>query len=236
VRSYRTGENPARWRGHLDKLLPARSKVRRVEHHAALPYAELPGFLVSLREQEGIASRALEFAILTAARTGEVIGAQWSEMDLLEKTWTLPAGRMKAGREHRVPLSARALAILDEMKPHRHAEDAFVFPGGKNGRPLSNMAFLMLLRRMGRGNVTAHGFRSSFRDWAAERTSVPSEVAEMALAHTVSDKTIAAYNRSDLFDRRRRLMAAWATFCTAPEKSETQRRVARNLCPVSEVQ
>ena len=185
VRGYRAGENPARWRGHLDKLLPARSKVRRVEHHAALPYAELPGFLVSLREQEGIAARALEFAILTAARTGEVIGARWSEIDLLEKTWTVPAARMKAGREHRVPLSARALAILEEMQPHRHAEDGFVFPGAKLGRPLSNMAFLMLLRRMGRDDLTAHGFRSSFRDWAAERTNFPSEVAEMALAHTV---------------------------------------------------
>jgi integrase len=225
VRGYRAGENPARWRGHLDKLLPARSKVQRVEHHAALPYAELPGFLVSLREQEGIAARALEFAIMTAARTGEVTGARWSEMNLLDKTWTLPDARMKSGREHRVPLSPRALAILKEMQAHRHADDAFVFPGAKHGRPLSNMAFLMLLRRMGRGDVTAHGFRSSFRNWAAERTRVPSEVAEMALAHTVSDKTIAAYNRSDLFDRRRRLMAAWATFCTAPEK-KAKRNVA----------
>jgi len=195
VRGYRAGENPARWRGHLDKLLPPRSKVRRVEHHAALPYAELPGFLASLREQESIAARALEFAILTAART-------------------LIAARMKSGRQHRVPLSASALAILKEMQAHRHADDAFVFPGGKKGRPLSNMAFLMLLRRMGRGNVTAHGFRSSFRDWAAERTNFPAEVAEMALAHTVSDKTVAAYNRSDLFDKRRRLMQAWADFLT----------------------
>ena len=217
ARGYRGGENPARWRGHLDKLLPARSKVRRIEHHAALPYAELPGFLVSLRQQEGVAAYALEFAILTAARTGEVIGARWSEMDLLNKTWTLPAARMKSGREHRVPLSGPALAILEGMQAHRH-EGTFVFPGGKNGRPLSNMAFLMLLRRMGQSNATAHGFRSSFRDWAAERTRVPSEVAEMALAHTLSDKTIAAYNRSDLFDRRRRLMAAWATFCTAPDQ------------------
>ena len=224
MRGYRAGENPARWRGHLDKLLPARSKVRRVEHHAALPYAELPGFLVSLREQEGIAARALEFAILTAARTGEVIGARWAEMDLLEKTWTVPAARMKAGREQRVPLSARALAILEEMQPHRHAEDAFVFPGAKLGRPLSNMAFLMLLRRMGRGDLTAHGFRSSFRDWAAERTNFPAEVAEMALAHAVSDKTVAAYNRADLFERRRRLMAAWATFCTAPEQKAQRMR------------
>jgi len=218
VRGYRAGENPARWRGRLDKLLPARSKVRRVEHHAALPYVELPGFLVSLREQEGIGARALEFAILTAARTGEVIGARWGEIDLLDKTWTLPATRMKAGKEHRVPLSARTLAILKEMQAHRHADDAFVFPGAKPGRSLSNMAFLMLLRRMGRSDVTAHGFRSSFRDWAAERTTFPSEVAEMALAHTLSDKTVAAYNRSDLFERRRRLMAAWATFCTVPEQ------------------
>ena len=218
VRGYRAGENPARWRGHLDKLLPARSKVRRVEHHAALPYAELPSFLVRLREQEGIAARALEFAILTAARTGEVIGARWSEMDLLDKTWTLPAARMKAGREHRVRYPLARSPSWKEMQPHRPAEDAFVFPGGKNGRPLSNMAFLMLLRRMGLGDVTAHGFRSSFRDWAAERTNFPAEVAEMALAHTVSDKTVAAYNRSDLFERRRRLMAAWATFCTAPEQ------------------
>jgi integrase len=218
VRGYRAGENPARWRGHLDKLLPARSKVQRVEHHAALPYAELAGFLVSLREQEGIAARALEFAILTAARTGEVIGARWSEMDLLHKTWTVPPSRMKAGKEHRVPLSGRALAILQEMQPHRYADDAFVFPGAKPGRPLSNMAFLMLLRRMGRADLTAHGFRSSFRNWAAERTNCPADVAEMALAHTVSDKTVAAYNRSDLFERRKRLMAAWATFCTAPEQ------------------
>jgi integrase len=224
ARGYRAGENPARWRGHLDKLLPSRSKVQRVEHHAALPYAELPRFLVSLREQEGIAARALELAILTAARTGEVIGAQWGEMDLLGKTWTLPAVRMKAGREHRVPLSGPALAILQEMQAHRHADDAFVFPGARPGRPLSNMAFLMLLRRMGRADLTAHGFRSSFRNWAAERTNFPAEVAEMALAHTVSDKTVAAYNRSDLFERRRRLMAAWATFCTALEqKAQTPR-------------
>jgi integrase len=211
---YRAGENPARWRGHLDKLLPARSKVRRVEHHAALFYAELPGFLTSLRGQEGIAARALEFAILTAARTGEVIGARWDEIDLLDKIWTVPAARMKAGREHRVPLSARALAILQEVRSLRHAEDGFVFPGGKLGRPLSNMAFLMLLRRMERDGLTAHGFRSSFRGWCAERTNYPSEVAEMALAHTVSDKTVAAYNRSDLFEKRRRLMQAWAQFLT----------------------
>jgi len=229
ARGYRAGENPARWRGHLDKLLPQRSKVRRVEHHAALPYAELPGFLVSLREQKGIAARALEFAIHCAARTGEVIGARFGEMDLLDKTWTLPAARMKSGREHRVPLSPRALAILKEMQVHRHADDAFVFPGAKRGRPLSNMTFLMLLRRMGRGYVTTHGFRSSFRDWAAERTNFPAEVAEMALAHTVSDKTVAAYNRSDLFDKRRRLMRAWADFLTKePPGAAHRSRASQN--------
>jgi integrase len=226
VRGYRAGENPARWRGHLDKLLPARGKVRKVEHHAALPYAELPGFLVTLREQEGIAARALEFTILTAARTGETIFAGWNEIDLLDKTWIIPAKRMKAGREHRVPLSPRALAILEEMQAHHHGDEGFVFPGGKHGKPLSNMAFLMLLRRMDRGDLTAHGFRSSFRDWVAERTNFPAEVAEMALAHTVSDKTVAAYSRSDLFERRRRLMHQWATFCTTPPAQERQNNVA----------
>src|SRR5262249_18521147 len=180
--------------------------------------AELPSFLVQLREQEGIAARALEFTILTAARTGETIFAGWSEIDLLDKTWTVPAERMKAGKVHRVPLSARALAILQEMEALRPPGDAdgYVFPGGKAGKSLSNMAFLMLLRRMGRDDLTAHGFRSTFRDWAAERTNFPSEVAEMALAHTVSDKTEAAYNRSDLFEKRRRLMSAWAEFCSKP--------------------
>src|SRR5215831_9947146 len=201
AREYRQGENnPARWRGHLDKLLPARSKVRRVKHHAALPHAELPGLLVALRDSQGTAARALEFAILTAARTGEIIGARWSEFNLLDKTWTVPAERMKAHREHRAPLSARALSILAEMQAHRHSDDGFVFPGGKDGKPLSNMAFLMLLRRMGRGDLTAHGFRSSFRDWISERTNFPSEVAEMALAHVVGSKVEAAYRRGDMFE------------------------------------
>ena len=226
VRGFRAGENPARWRGHLDKLLPARSKVRRVEHHAALPYTEAPGFLAALRHQGGIAARALEFTILTAARTGEVIGARWSEVNVWDKAWTIPGTRMKAGREHRVPLSPRTLAILEEMQAHRHGDDGFVFPGGKPAKPLSNMAFLMLLRRMDRGDLTAHGFRSSFRDWATERTNFPAEVAEMALAHTVSDKTVAAYSRSDLFERRRRLMQQWATFCATTLVQERQSNVA----------
>ena len=230
VRGYCKGENPARWRGHLDKLLPARSKVRRVEHHAALAYADMPDFMEALRQQEGTAARALEFTILTAARTGETIGATWGEIDMAEKVWIVPAGRMKAGREHRVPLSPRALAILQEMTPTLGDADgqkqgeAFVLPGGKRGKPLSNMAFLMLLRRMERADLTAHGFRSTFRDWAAERTNFPSEVAEMALAHTVGDKVEAAYRRSDLFDRRRRIMAEWAKFCGAA-KSTAQNTV-----------
>jgi integrase len=225
VRGYRNGENPARWRGHLDKLLPARTKVRKVEHHAALPYHELTEFMMQLRKQAGIAARALEFAILTAARTGEVIGARWVEMNLAEKIWIIPAGRMKAGKEHRVPLTGEAMAILKEMKYLVDADsveaEAFVFPGGKSGQPLSNMAFLMVLRRMKRDDVTAHGFRSTFRDWAAESTNFPSEVAEMALAHAVSSKVEQAYRRGDLFERRRRMMIAWATFCGISKNIES---------------
>jgi integrase len=227
VRDYRDGENPARWRGHLDKLLPAHSKVRQVEHHAALPYTEMAAFLATLRQQQGMAARALEFAILTAARTGEVIGARWNEIDLLDKTWTLPAARMKAHREHRVPLSAGVLAILEEMQAARHGDvsDAFVFPGGKTAAPLSNMAFLMLLRRMGRADLTAHGFRATFKTWASERTSVQNEIVEAALAHVIGGKVEQAYRRSDMFEKRRRLMQQWATFCTTAPAQRPQNNV-----------
>jgi integrase len=228
ARGYRGDENPARWRGHLDKLLPARSKVRQIEHHAALSYGEMPSFLARLRGQEGTAPRALEFAILTAGRTGEVIGARWNEIDLLDKIWTVPAARMKARREHRVPLSPRALAILTEMQkigPQGDCGDAFVFPGGKTGKPLSNMAFLMLLRRMGRADLTAHGFRATFKTWASERTSFQNEIVETALAHVVGNKVEQAYRRGDLFEKRRRLMQQWATFCTAVPAQEPQRNV-----------
>jgi integrase len=227
VRGHREAENPARWRGHLDKLLPARAKVRAIAHHAALPYAQLPAFLASLGTREAIAARALEFLILTTARTGEVIGARWSEIDFLDKTWMVPVARMKAQREHRVPLSARAIAILQEAQAARNGEDdrAFVFPGSAPGTPLCNMAFLMLLRRMGRTDLTVHGFRSSFRDWVAERTNFPSEVAEMALAHVVGSKVEAAYRRGDLFNKRRRLMQQWATFCTAAPAQHRQGNV-----------
>jgi len=219
VRGYRDGENPARWRGHLDKLFPAISKVRTVQHHAALPYEALPAFLATLREQEGMAARALEFAILTAARTGEVIGARWSEIDLKTKVWTVPPERMKAGKQHRIPLSHRALAILKAAKPTNETtavRQQYVFVGGKPGLPLSNMAFLMLLRRMKRDDLTAHGFRSTFRDWCAEQTNFPSEIAEMSLAHTVGNNVEAAYRRGDMFERRRELIKSWSAFCAMP--------------------
>jgi integrase len=211
VRGLRDGENPARWRGHLDKLLPRISKKATVEHHAALPYAEIKTFTRDLRAQEGVAARALEFAILTAARTGEVIGARWEEIDLGARLWTIPAARMKAKAEHRVPLSPRALAILRTLAKARQGD--YVFPGMREGRPLSNMAMLVLLERMGRGAITVHGFRSTFRDWAAETTAHPHEVVEMALAHVIANKAEAAYRRGDLFKKRRLLMDEWARAC-----------------------
>lgn len=218
ARGFRQGENPARWRGHMDKLLPKRSKVKTVKHHPALPYAEMGGFMKLLREQEGIGARALEFAILTAARTNEVIGAEWKEIDLKAGVWTVPASRMKAHKEHRVPLSSRAIVILKEMQKVQLND--YVFPGARESKPLSSMALLMALRRMGRGDLTAHGFRSSFRDWAAEMTAYPREVAEMALAHTIGDKVEAAYRRGDLFNRRRRMMEDWAKHSSTSRQGE----------------
>lgn len=214
VRKYRQGENPARWKGHLDQLLAKPSKVSTVEHHAALPWREMGAFMADLRKQEGIGSAALEFAILTAARSGEVRGATWAEIDLQGKTWTIPGERMKAGKEHRVPLSAAALAVLAKMDKCRLG--AFVFPGVKEGKPLSDMSLTAVLRRMERGKLTAHGFRSAFRDWAAESTSYASQVVEMCLAHAIGSKVEAAYRRGDLFDKRTRLMAEWAKFCAKP--------------------
>lgn len=220
ARGYRKGENPARWRGHLDQTLPARAKMKPVAHHAALPFQELPAFMAALGAQAGLAARALAFAILTAARTGEVLGATWAEIDLDTMVWTVPAERMKSGREHRVPLSDRALAIVLAARDMTVSE--FVFPGGRRGRPLSNMALLMVLRRMGRPDLTAHGFRSTFRDWAAETTSHPSEVVEMALAHAMGDKVEAAYRRGDLFAKRRALIDEWAAFSESFDLRETQ--------------
>src|SRR3984893_8775041 len=208
VRGFRQGENPARWRGHLDALLPARSKVRKVEHHTALPYDQIGAFMAALRTREAVAARALEFTILTAARTGEVLGARREEINLQGGVWTVPPDRMKAGREHRVPLSRDAAALLKKV---RGSAEGLVFPGDRRGKQLSNMAMLMMLRRMDRADLTAHGFRSTFRDWAAECTNFPAEVAEAALAHVVGDKVEAAYRRGDLFEKRRRLMEAVGT-------------------------
>jgi len=211
VRGYRTGENPARWRGNLSHLLPAKTRVRQVVHHAALPHAELPTFWHQLSRQSGTAAQALRLTILTATRTGEVLGATWDEVDLDNAIWTIPAERMKAGSEHRIPLAPAAVTILVELKKVRRGD--FVFPGAKHGRPLSNMAMKMVLRRMGRDDITVHGFRSTFRDWTAEATEVPREVAEAALAHTLADKVEAAYRRSDLFEKRQGLMENWAGWC-----------------------
>jgi len=217
VRGLRDGENPARWRGHLDALLPAPSKVRPGGHHPALPWREVPAFMSELRVQSGIAARALELLVLTTSRTGEVLGATWDEVDLAGATWTIPARRMKGGRAHRVPLSAPALAVLHKMSAH--STDGLIFPGRRPDRPLSNMAMPKLLDRMGHGEVTIHGFRSSFRDWAGETSDFPREVVEQALAHAIGDKVEAAYRRGDLFEKRRELMDSWAAFCDAEART-----------------
>ncbi len=209
AQGHRHGENPARWRGHLDKLLPKRQKLTR-GHHSAMPFYDVPGFIGQLREREAIAALALEFCILTAARSGEVLGARWSEIDLEAKVWTVPAARMKAAHEHRVPLPGRALAILEKLNTVRTS--GFVFPGQKPGKPLSGMAMEMVLRRMKSESVTVHGFRSSFRDWCGEVTSFPREVAEAALAHVAGDATERAYRRGDALEKRRGLMQAWAGY------------------------
>jgi integrase len=217
ARDMRQGDNPARWRGLLMHLLPKRPRAAAIIHHPALPYSRIGEFFASLRGTEGVAARALEFTILTAARTSEVSGARWQEIDLGSAMWTVPADRIKAGKEHRVPLSAPALAIVRDMAKTQSGE--FVFPGGRKGRPLSNMAMSAVLRRMGHDDITVHGFRSCFRDWAAERTNYPREVAEMALAHAVGDKVEAAYRRGDMFEKRRRIMNDWAKYCDRIERA-----------------
>ena len=211
TRGYRQGENPARWKGHLENLLPKKSKVRRVKHHPALPYVDMDAFMAELRQQEGVGARALEFTILTACRTGEVLGARWAEVNLASRLWTAPAERMKAGREHQVPLSEPAIAILEEMQAIREGD--FVFPGGRSDRPPGPVAMLMVLKKMGRADIAVHGFRSTFSDWVTEQTNFPAEAREMALAHAVGDRVEAAYRRGDLFKKRQELMAAWAEFC-----------------------
>jgi integrase len=208
---HRSGENPARWKGHLAQLLPKRQKLTR-GHHAAMAYDRVPAFARSLRARNGAAALALEFLILTAARSGEAMGARWSEIDTQAKLWIIPKERMKAGREHRVPLSDRALAILAAARLGSEGVDAYVFPGQRRARPLSTMAFAKLLQRAGFGDVTPHGFRSAFRDWVGDKTHFPREIAEAALAHAVGDETELAYRRGDALEKRRRLMDAWSDF------------------------
>lgn len=210
AREYREGENPARWRGHIAQILPARSRLTR-GHHKAMPYDAVPAFVGELRSRNAMAALALEFAILTAARTSEVLGATWDEVDFDKAVWTIAARRMKAGREHRVPLSPRAIEILEQTKPL--GKDR-LFPAERGGA-LSSMAMTMLLRRM-KLDCTVHGFRSAFRDWAAESTGYAHEVCEMALAHAIANKAEAAYRRGDLFEKRRRLLADWASYCAKP--------------------
>lgn len=236
VRGYRDQTNPARWKGHLEHLLKSRQemagaglKAARVEHHAALPFAEIHTFIETLRKQPGVAAAALEFTILTAARTGETIGATWDEIDRDARTWTISADRMKMKKEHTVPLADRCMEILRAMEPFRKDGSTFVFPGMKRGRGLSNMSMLMLLQRMGRQDLTVHGFRSCFRDWAAEATGHERDVVEMALAHSIPNKAEAAYRRGSLLEKRKKLMDDWARRC------ETDDTAAGKIIPMRPV-
>jgi integrase len=214
ARGYRQGENPARWRGHLENLLPRKTKVHRIEHHAALPYGELPQFMTELAAQAGVGALALKLCILTATRTSETLGARWDEVNLADKLWTIPAARMKAGKEHRVPLSEPALDILKRLQ--KLPPSPFVFAGANPRCPVGQMAMAQALHRMGRDDLTVHGFRSTFRDWIGERTNFASEIAEMALAHKIPNKVEEAYRRGDLLAKRKQLMDAWARFATSP--------------------
>jgi integrase len=233
ARGWRRGENPARWRGHLDQVLSRPSTAKRVareasgrgEHHPAMPFDKLPAFVAELRTREALSARSLDFTILTAMRTETVLGAKWPEIDRAQRMWTIPAGRpgLKRPGDYRVPLSDAALAVLDAVgwpESGKPSGKGYIFPGAKPGRPLSNMAMLKLLqKRMGYPQFTVHGFRSTFSDWAAERTNFPREVVEMALAHTVADKVEKAYRRGDLFEKRRELMRAWEAYCANEQAS-----------------
>ena len=244
AQGLRTGENPARWKGHLASRLPSPRKVKATEHHPALPWHRLGAFLAELRNRGGVAARAIEFAILTAARSGEVRGMQWGELDLDAAVWTVPGKRMKAGKLHRVPLSEPAVALLRQLHPDKPAADALVFPGARSGVALSDMSLTAVLRRMNTvpedkpppwrdgatgEPITVHGFRSTFRVWAGERGSYPREIVEAALAHTLRDKVEAAYQRSDLLERRRPLMVDWARFCAQPAPTANVVRMRENL-------
>jgi integrase len=216
ARGHREAPNPARWKGHLDKLLPAPAKVAKKAHHPALPYADMPEFFRRLQKQPGLGARALELLILTATRSGELRGARWNEIDEDSATWTIPASRMKAGKEHRVPLSTAALELLHQQRETSTSE--LIFPGARYGKPLSDMTLSSVLRRMEEPFVP-HGFRSSFRDWAAEETDYSNEIQEMALAHAVSNRVEAAYRRGDLLEKRRNLMRDWGAYITSTSKA-----------------
>lgn len=220
VRGFRAGDNPARWRGHLDQVLPKRQRLSK-GHHAALPFEQLPAFVADLRFRSAVAARALEFTILTAARSGEVLRATWNEIDVEKEVWTIPAARMKSGREHRVPLSSRAMEILSAQMELNSTGP--IFSGPNRSTPLSSMSMGMLLKRMRRSNITVHGFRSTFRDWASETTTFSHEACEMALAHTIANRAEAAYRRGDLLDKRRRLMETWAVYCSRADTSSVVR-------------
>jgi integrase len=224
VRGYRKGDNPARWRGHLSEVLPAVAKVAKTEHHNAMPYAELPAFMAKLATAQGVPARALEFLILTAARTSEVSNAPWDEIDLQAKTWTIPAERMKADRDHKVPLSDRAVALLQ----HLPREGEFVFVGAKAGAPISWIAMSRALKRITHNGETVHGFRSTFSDWAHERTGYANHVIELSLAHSIGSAVEKAYRRGDMFDKRRRLMSDWARYCSTKPAADTGNVVAIN--------
>lgn len=213
---YRTGENPARWKGKLQTLLAAPSKIMKVRHHPALPYADIYPFMKSVEQQDGTGALALQFLILTASRTSEALGARWSEIDEAKAEWRIPADRMKGHREHRVPLGREALAILEQAKALRVGKGDVIFPSPRGDTPLSNMALAVLLRRMNRGDITVHGFRSTFRDWCAEVTAFPREIAEACLAHVSGDKVEGAYLRTDFMGKRRQLMEVWARYCETP--------------------
>jgi integrase len=215
VHHYRSGDNPARWQGHLEHALPALGKVSKVEHHAALPYAQVSAFMAKLRKDSSIGAQCLEFIVLTACRLSEVLYAEWNEIDFDNRVWIVPASRMKANKEHRVPLSTSALAVLKAMQAVRHSD--YVFPGARQGRPVGVVTPIRLAKEAAGADITVHGLRSTFRDWAAERTNFPREVAEMALAHTIPNAVEAAYRRGDLFDKRRKLMDAWAAYCAKVE-------------------
>lgn len=241
ARGWREGENPARWKGHLSARLPSPRKVKATQHHPALAWQQIPAFLVELRRREGVAARAIELAILTAARSGEVRGMTWAELDLTAAVWTIPASRMKAGKMHRVPLPPAAVQLLRSIQPRGVTAGALVFPGVRSGKPLSDMSLTAVVRRMNEDSgdaptwrdqvsgeaITVHGFRSTFRVWAGERTSQPRELVEAALAHTLKDKVEAAYARTDLLERRRPLMEEWAAHCCGETSPRTAKRGAR---------